>query len=145
MIGRRPRLVLVPALAVALTGCGIDWNAQYDEDGNRIEPEPDYVTICQDASGNRVEDDRCPTGPTDDGPDSLGFVWFYMATTGGVNAPPVGHRVDPRSGSYRTPATPPGGKAPVVARGGGKVPSSGGVVQRGGLGVSGAKAGGGGS
>ena len=140
MIGRRPLLRLVPALALVLGGCdAVTWD--YDEDGDRLEPEYDYVSICTDRNGNRVDDGRCPVGDSDNG---SGFVWFYMPTSGGVTAPPVGHRIDRSTGVYRPPTTLPGGKVPSVARGG-SVPAGGGVVQRGGFGVSGGKSGGSGS
>ena len=127
MIGRRPGLAFVPVLAITLAGCDA-FPVDQPDDGY------DYVSVCEDRSGTRVEDDRCPS----DGADHPGssFVWFYVPTAGGVHAPPVGHRIDRSIGTYRPPSALPGGRAPTVARGGGLGPSSGGAVQRGGFGVS---------
>jgi hypothetical protein len=127
VIGRRPALAFVPALALVLAGCDA-WPVDQPAD------EYDYVSVCEDRAGNRVEDDRCPADGLDHPQSS--FVWFYMPTAGGVQAPPIGHRIDRSIGTYRPPSALPGGKVPSVARGG-SVNPSGGSVQRGGFGVSG--------
>lgn len=131
--------MLIPALALVLTGC----DAMTEQD----ESENDYVAVCTDKDGNRVEDNQCNGASEqhdrDDHDGGGGFLWFYMATSGGHTAPPVGQRVTSSTGSYRTPA-PVSGRTPVVARGG-SVPAAGGAITRGGFGASGAKSGGGGS
>lgn len=140
LLGRMPRLVLIPALAALLAGCG-------DMFADDSAGDADYAAVCTDPRTEmRVDDAQCAGAPEQyagsNGLDSgSSFVWFYMPTGGGYSAPPVGQRVTAGSGQYTTPTAPGGGKAPVVARSG-AVPSGGGAVQRGGLGVGGAKAGG---
>lgn len=134
MIGRRPHLALIPALALVLTGC--------DGLNEPAEPEQDYVAVCTDHTGQRVDDDKCQGAPDQHDRDdhSGGFLWFYMATTGGHTAPPVGHRITTSSGTYRTPAARTGDRPVVVGRGG-SVPTGGGAIARGGFGGA-AKSGG---
>lgn len=131
MIGRRPQLILVPALAMLLTACGDGFGDQSDD--------PEYVAVCTDPRTNtRVDDSQCDHAPQDytgtSGLDtSSSFMWWYLPTTGGYTAPPVGQRVT--AGTYTAPRAASGGRAPVVARSG-AVPAGGGAVVRGGFGAA---------
>lgn len=133
-----PRLILVPAIGAFYftSACGLDLLDETPQ-------EYDYVAMCTDSrTGNRVEDDQCGTAPQEfSGGTEPSFLWFYVPTSGGYTAPPVGQRIAGTAGSYTTPKAGKGG-APAIQRGG--APRSGGAITRGGFGSSG-KAGSGGS
>lgn len=133
MLGRMPQLALIPALALVLTSCGLPGVTGDD-------PDADYVAVCTDpATSARVDDDRCNGAPTNytgiARTDSAStYMWYYLPTDGGYSAPPVGQRVT--RGQYTAPRpAAAGGSVPKVARSG-SVPTGGGAVVRGGLGVS---------
>jgi uncharacterized membrane protein YgcG len=130
---------LVPAVAALLLAAGCD--AADGDDG------PDYVAVCTDRSGARVDDAKCAHAPETyqgtvfDAADTV--LWCYLPTTSGYTAPPVGSRVS--GGTYRTPITVradgSSDRVAVLQRGG--VAPSGGSISRGGFGVSKGSAGGG--
>lgn len=115
-----------------LSGCA-DWDL--DEEA----PDAQYAAVCVDqATGNRLDDDRC--GDWDD--DGVGhaagtyFLWMPMSS-GNAYLPPVGQHIPPGTPMVRTvpPGTPVAKGAPTT---GGKVSD----VQRGGFGVKSGTAGG---
>jgi hypothetical protein len=122
--------VLLPLVATLILGAGCD----ADDDG------ADYVAVCTDHQGVRVDDAKCDHAPaayTHDAADTADpWLWYYLGTSAGHTAPPIGSRAT--GGVYRTPVTVRvNGNSPraaTVARGG--VSTSGGSVARGGFGVS---------
>jgi hypothetical protein len=123
-----------------LTGCGIDWNAEYDDDGNPIvTPDAQYAAVCMDQrTGNRLDDDAC--GDWDD--DGIGhtagtyFLWMPMSASNAYIPPVGGHFTG------QTPAVTKVPKGTPVAKGTPKTGGQVGAVQRGGFGVKSGTAGG---
>lgn len=123
-----------------LTGCGIDWNAEYDDDGNLIStPDAQYAAVCMDQrTGTRLDDDAC--GDWDD--EGIGhnagtyFLWMPMSATN-ATIPPVGGRFTNRPPTVTR--FPPG--APV-SKGAPKTGGGVGAIQRGGFGIKSGTAGG---
>jgi hypothetical protein len=124
-------MVLVPAVAAwyLASACGVDAPAEQPQ-------QYDYVAVCTDPrSGDRVDDDKCGNAPQDfhgEPSPNTSFLWFYMTTSGGHSAPPVGQRID-GIGSYTTPKPSTASAPPAIQRGG--VPSTGGPITRGGFGM----------
>jgi hypothetical protein len=136
MQGRLGPLLFVPAVAAALlaTACDVDGDGA------------DYAAVCTDRNGVRVDDSKCAHAPdtyTNDGFDSTdAFLWYYIGTSTGHTAPPIGGRAV--AGTLRTPVTAQstaggGTRVATVQRGG--VSTSGGSISRGGLGISGSSGG----
>jgi hypothetical protein len=130
MQGRLGPLLLVPAVAAALLAAACD----VDDDG------ADYAAVCTDRNGVRVDDSKCAHAPdayTGDGFDATdAFLWYYIGTSAGHTAPPIGSRA--MAGTYRTPVSVQfsgGTRVATVQRGG--VSTTGGSISRGGFGVSG--------
>lgn len=130
MQGRLGPLLFVPAVAAALLAAACD----VDDDG------PDYAAICTDHNGVRVDDSKCDHAPTTYTGDSFdatdAFLWYYIGTSAGHTAPPIGSRA--LAGTWRTPVTVPstgGTRGATVQRGG--VSTTGGSISRGGFGISG--------
>jgi hypothetical protein len=136
MQGRLGPLLLVPAVAAALLAAACD----VDGDG------ADYAAVCTDRNGVRVDDSKCADAPdtyTNDSFDATdAFLWYYIGTSTGHTAPPIGSRAV--AGTWRTPVTVPstsggGTRVATVQRGG--VASTGGTINRGGFGISGSSGG----
>lgn len=142
--GRLGPVVFVSAVA-ALIASGCDATG----DGTST----DYVAVCTDKAGNRVDDSKCQRAPDtydNDGFDAGdAFLWYYLGTANAsAYAPGIGQRVT--GGVYRTPVTVRNTTINIgsgntktssgstskqtVQRGG--VASSGASITRGGLGVS---------
>lgn len=96
MIRKIIGLLIVPALLmVGLTACG---------DSTRNVSSDDYVGVCVDKQGNRVDDSKCNSAPASSNGISASeaFVWYYILSSaimpsynshvyGGYYAPPAGH------------------------------------------------------
>jgi hypothetical protein len=129
MQGRLGPLLLVPTVAAALLAAACD----VDDDG------ADYAAVCTDRNGVRVDDAKCAHAPTDYGGDMFSpandFLWYYIGTSAGHTAPPIGSRAV--AGTVRTPvsvqSTSGGTRIATVQRGG--VSGTGGSISRGGFGV----------
>jgi hypothetical protein len=122
--------IVTGAAALFLSGCDV---AQ----------EPEYGAVCvQESTGNRLPDDACGDADDEGHSHSPGMIFLWMGSGGGY-VPPVGQRVAPGSGPLPKSYSVPGmvrsvPKGAPTAKG---LSSTGGQVQRGGLGQSGAKAG----
>lgn len=158
MIGRGPRLayagsrgktfqararlaalgVAVPAAMFVLAGCG-DWAL---DDGEQQSAE--YGAICtRESDGVRLDDDACGDADDEGHSHTPGMMFLWMGQGGGY-VPPVGQRVAPGTGPIPKNFAPPGmvrsvPKGAPTAKG---LSKSGQSIQRGGLGLSGSKAGG---
>lgn len=142
--GRLGPVTFVAAVgALILSGCDLPM------DGT----DADYVAVCTDKAGNRVDDSNCAHAPDtydNDGFDAGdAFLWYYLGTmSGNAYAPGIGQRVT--GGVYRTPVsvrnttinigsgntkTGSGSTSKQTVQRGG-VSSTGGSITRGGFGVS---------
>lgn len=143
--GRGPLdLRLVPAVGalVLASACGLEAPAD-----DAAAPDYDYVTMCVDPGPTASEDDdtrvddddpRCPDALNADGSSHHdghgphGFMFVFVHTSSGYTAPPVGSRVGKHGAIVRSfPAGVSASKVGVKA-----APKAGGLVTRGGFGVS---------
>lgn len=121
--------------AVAFVAAVLGLSAAGCDVGEVTPDTPEYVTMCMDPrTDERVADDKCPLG--DDGEPVPGgtFAMFFVSTSSGYTAPPVGSRIHRPSGTLSKPV----GVSTIHY---GKVPAAGGTISRGGFGVPGGRAG----
>jgi hypothetical protein len=122
-----------------LTGCGIDWNAEYDDDGNPIStPDAQYAAVCMDQrTGNRLDDDACGDWDDDGVGHTAGTYFLWMPLNTGGYIPPVGGHLPANSPAVRTVP-----KGTPLAKGTPKTGGTAADIKRGGFGVKSGTAGG---